>query len=236
MSGDRIYGQFCPVSMGAEIFANKWTPLVLRELMCGSTRFGELHKGVPLMSRSLLAQRLRELEHVGLVEAQPQPSGRGADYHLTEAGEALRPVVMALGAWAHRYLQREIPTYNLDPGLLMWDVRRNVDAAKVPPATRTQFQFELAGVRAEHRLWWLLVHGGEVELCLKWPGHDNDLEIAGHVADITSIWLGHLPLSRALGSGKLRLTGTKKQRDAFRKWFRLSAFGRGVEVSVALPD
>lgn len=221
------YGQFCPVSMGAEIFANRWTPLVLRELLMGSTRFSELQKGVPLMSRSLLVQRLRELEHAGLVRTEAQASGRGAEYHLTEAGQALLPVVMALGSWAHRWLQTAIPAENLDPSLLLWDIRRNVDTTAMPSQARTQVQFELLGVPAPQRLSWLLIEDGEVELCYKWPGFANDLEVLAHLGDLTSIWLGHLRLSTALADGRLRLAGPKKQRDAFRRWFLLSRFARG---------
>lgn len=222
------YGQFCPVSMGAEIFANRWTPLVLRELLMGSTRFSELQKGVPLMSRSLLVQRLRELEHAGLIRIEAQANGRGAEYHLTEAGRALLPVVMALGGWAHKWLQSEISPQNLDPALLLWDIRRNVDTRALPPQERTQVQFELLGVPAAQRLSWLLIEGGEVELCYKWPGFANDLEVLAHLADLTNIWLGHLRIAAALADGRMRLAGPKKQRDAFRKWFLLSHFARST--------
>ena len=227
MAAGQGYGQFCPVSMGAEIFAARWTPLVLRELMMGSTRFGELQKGVPRMSRSLLAQRLRELEDAGLIESRPQANGRGAEYHLTDAGKALYPVVFALGKWAHRWLQKDIPERNLDPALLLWDIRRNVDVAALPAQPRTQVQFELLGVPAPQRLSWLLVEAAETELCYKWPGFANDLEVQAHVADLTNVWLGHVRLPKAIADGRIRLAGSRAQRDAFRKWFTLSTFGRG---------
>lgn len=230
MSGERIYGQFCPIAMGAEIFATKWTPLILRELLLGSTRFGELHKGVSLMSRSLLSQRLRELEHAGLVTSVPQANGRGAEYHLTEAGEALRPLVMALGDWANVWLKADIPDYNLDAALLMWDIRRNVDAAAFPSPQRALIEFEIAGVSTGRRCWWLLVEHGEADLCLKWPGFDYDLQVRGHVRDLTEIWLGRLRIGQALASGKLTLTGCRAQRDAFSGWFLLSPYGRGGAV------
>lgn len=226
MASGRIYGQFCPVSMGAEIFANKWTPIVLRELLCGSTRFSELKNGAPLMSRSLLSQRLHELEHAGIITITPLPKGRGAEYRLTEAGEALRPVVMSLGEWANEHLTTQIPDHNLDPALLMWDIHRNVDAAAFPAGRRTVIQFQLSGVVAAQRLWWLLIDHGSVELCLKRPAAENDLEVEGHVRDLTDIWLGHLSLRRAIDDGQVRFSGDAALADTMPRWFLLSPFGR----------
>jgi len=218
--GERVYGQFCPVAMGAEIFATRWTPIVLRELLSGSTRFSELQRGMPLMSRSLLARRLQELEQAGLVEKRAEPDGRGPTWHLTEAGEALRPVVIALGDWAHHWLTREIPEHDLDPSLLMWDMRRTVDAAGFPTPARTVVQFQFPDVQPKQRLWWLLAERGLVELCWKRPAPDNDLEVTALLADMVLIWIDRLPLSAALTDGRIRLDGPPTQRDAFSRWFR----------------
>jgi DNA-binding HxlR family transcriptional regulator len=226
MTSERIYGQFCPISMGAEIFATKWTPVVLRELMCGSTRFGQLKNGAPLMSRSLLSQRLQELEHAGLITITPLAKGRGAEYRLTEAGEALRPVVMALGDWAYKHLTTEIPDHNLDPSLLMWDMHRNIDVSAFPTDGRTVIQLLISGVPAAQRLWWLLIEHGDVEICLKRPAADNDLEVEGHIRDLTDVWLGFVSLSRALAGEKVRVSGDRGLRDAMPKWFLLNHFAR----------
>lgn len=229
MSSERIYGQFCPISMGAEVFATKWTPIILRELMCGSSRFGQLMSGAPLMSRSLLSQRLQELEHAGLITITPLAKGRGAEYRLTEAGEALRPVVMGLGHWAHKHLTTEIPDHNLDPSLLMWDIHRNVDVVAFPADRRTVVQFLLGGVPVAQRLWWLLIQRGEVELCFKRPGFDNDLEVEGHIRELTNIWLGYRKLAGAIADGTVRVTGEPALSKSMPRWFLLSVFGRAAE-------
>lgn len=236
IADERIYGQFCPIAMGAEIFATKWTPLILRELILGSTRFAALHRGVPLISRSLLSQRLRELERAGLVKIAPQPSGRGAEYRLTESGEAMRPVVMALGDWANSWLEAEIPDHNLDPALLMWDIRRNVAPEAFPSSERTVVAFEIGGVPRNVRHWWLLVERGTAELCQKWPGFEHDLDVSGHIRDLTNIWLGRLRLGQAVATGKLTLAGPRRHKDAFARWFLLSPFGRHARDQEALAS
>ncbi|MBC8239879.1 MAG: winged helix-turn-helix transcriptional regulator [Alphaproteobacteria bacterium] len=224
MAKKRIYGQFCPVAIGAEVFANKWTPLLLRELMAGSRRFGQLRKGVPLMSRSLLAQRLRELTYAGLVKAKPLKNGNGSEYFLTDAGEALRPLVIGLGEWAQDWLGPKIRDYDLDPGLLMWDIQRNVDVALLPPSPRTIVEFQLAGVLAAQRLWWLHVEKDTVDLCFAHTGFENDLVVRAHLRDLTEIWMGQLPIPQALAAGKLTLEGDRKLCQNFPKWFTLSDF------------
>lgn len=218
--GERVYGQFCPVAMGAEIFATRWTPIVLRELLSGSSRFTDIQRGMPLMSRSLLARRLQELEHAGLVERRAEADGRAPTWHLTPAGEALRPVVVALGDWAHHWLTREIPAHDLDPSLLMWDVRRTVDPADLPGSARTVVQFQFPDARPEHRLWWLLAERGTVELCWKRPAPENQLEVTVLLPDITRVWIGRLAVDEALANGRIRLEGDKTQREAFARWFR----------------
>lgn len=120
------YAQFCPVSRGAEIFAERWTPLILRELLNGSHRFSELQVGLPRISRNLLAQRLEALTSAGVIERRRSERGRGFTYHLTEAGEELRPVVNALGAWGYKWGGTQLPTDQLDPVLLMWFIRRRI--------------------------------------------------------------------------------------------------------------
>jgi len=132
MTDLRTYGQFCPVSMAAEVLCGRWTPLIVRELLCGSTRFADLRRGVPRMSPTLLSQRLRELEVAGVVRIETGIRGT-PEYHLTEAGEELRPVVMALGAWGQRWVESSVSLRNLDPSLLMWDMRRWLRPEPLPP-------------------------------------------------------------------------------------------------------
>ena len=168
------YGQFCPVSKAAEILNERWTILIVRELLCGSRRFNDLRRGVPLMSPSLLSHRLKELQEHGVIERRCLGSTRGGEYCLTPAGEELRPIVMFFGEWGQRWVRSQIREDDLDAGLLMWDMRRTIDAAAFPPE-RTAVEFEFFDAPKAERLWWLVVHEGEVELCFDDPGFPVDL-------------------------------------------------------------
>lgn len=215
------YGQFCPVAKAAEIVAERWTPLVLRELMYGSRRFSDLRRGVPLMSPSLLSKRLKELEHHGLVEHEGE--GGASSYALTEAGLALQPVIQMLGLWGHRWARSRIGDDDLDAGLLMWDVRRRIDPARLPDA-RVVILFELLDAPANKRRWWLVIEGGEVDLCLKPPGYDVDLTVTSTVRAMVDVWLLYTPLAAALRAGDIRVTGSRALARTMPDWFRLSTF------------
>ena len=218
MAQFRGYGQFCPVAMAAEVFAERWTPLVLRELLYGHTRFNELKRGVPLMSPTLLSQRLKQLQFAGLVRREADADGV-AEYKLTEAGEQLRPIVEGLGAWGLRWLQHETPDHNLDVALLMWDMRRNLRRDIVPPKRRTVIQFCFAGVPSAKRLWWLVFDKDDIDLCIKRPGFDVDLEIDTNVRTLTDLWMGQAKLQAALDSGALRMEGGREHTALFRRCF-----------------
>lgn len=128
----RGYGQFCPVALGAEVFAERWTPLILRELLAGSHRFSELQRGLPGIPRALLTQRLGSLQRAGLIERRPTRAGRGFEYHLSPAGQSFGPVVEALGRWGYQWAAEQLRPDNLDAGLLMWFLRRRVQVDRLP--------------------------------------------------------------------------------------------------------
>lgn len=222
----KSYGQFCPVARAAEIFAERWTPLVLRELMCGSHRFSDLARGVPLMSPSLLSQRLRELTDAGIIERRSVTAGRGYEYHLTRAGEALRPVVEGLGLWGYQYLRNDLSKAELDPAYLMWDVRRCLDVSAFDPAARIVVRFDLGGAPAKKRRWWLVVFGGAVDLCLKPPGHEVDLHVAAPLRTLVDVWLGTVDLRQAIRAGEIALEGPRKLVRSFPSWFGPSLFAK----------
>ena len=135
------YRQFCPVAMAAELLCTRWTLVLLRELIAGSTRFNDLRRGVPRMSPTLLSQRLKELEAAGVIERKELKSEKGGfEYHLTESGKDLRPVVEEMGFWGQRWIEARLSLKNLDPSLLMWDMRRNLNPSPLP-AGRTVIQF-----------------------------------------------------------------------------------------------
>jgi DNA-binding HxlR family transcriptional regulator len=226
----KSYGQFCPVAKACEIVAERWTPLVLRELLCGSTRFSELQRGVPLMSRTLLAQRLRELEDAGVVTSTPRARGRGREYRLTPAGQEARSLIEGLGEWGQRWARRRIDPEDLDAELLAWDMHRRLNVDRLP-AQRVVVRFDLRGV-PRHQLgrktWWLVLNRPEVDLCLKDQGFEVDLIVDADLATLTRVWMGDMPLQDALGGGLIRPDGPRKLVQAFPTWFGLSLFA-GVD-------
>lgn len=222
----RSYRQFCPVAKAAEILAERWTPLVIRELLCGSRHFNDLRRGVPLMSPSLLSQRLKYLEDQGLVERRGDLKGGGSEYRLTRAGRELQPVVEELGTWGKRWVRRETTeTDDLDPGLLMWDIHRRLYVDRFPER-RTVLRFELTDVPAKRRFYWLVIDRGKVDICLKDPGFEIDLYIAVDLATLTGVWLGDIPLDRAIRRRALELGGPPALRRQFQDWLQLSMFAQ----------
>ncbi len=231
MTRAKGYGQFCPVAQAAEILAERWTPLVIRELCCGSTRFNDLQRGVPRMSPSLLSRRLRELEHAGIVRVARAPDGKATEYRLTPAGEALFPVIEQMGNWAVDWLRHQLTAdRNLDPDLLMWDIRRCVMQSGELPAGRHVVCFRIAGVPVSKRFYWLILNGVETDLCFRDPGHEIDLEVSCHIRVLTRVWLGQVGLGAALEDQSLRLDGARAEIDAFGKWFTLSHFAARAGV------
>lgn len=218
------YGQFCPIALAAEILAERWMPLVIRELLCGSVRFNDLQRGVPRMSSALLAQRLKQLQFAGIVERR-RGGGGAFEYHLTPAGQELFPVVEKMGLWAQRWLRHDlVDTANLDPDLLMWDIRRNVVGKALSRDGRYVVEFRLSGVPISRRRYWLVFEGGVVDLCYRNPGFEVDLFVEASLRMLTQIWLGHVPIEQAIRDDRLRLDGSRGDRHAFRSWFALSMF------------
>jgi DNA-binding HxlR family transcriptional regulator len=231
------YGQFCPVAVASEIFAERWTPLILRELLNGSRRFGEIRQGLPLISRALLVQRLRHLEDVGLVESRPLPRGRGREYLLTTAGEELRGVVHGLGTWGQRWATTQFDPENLDLGLLMWNMHRRVDARRLP-ARRVvaRFEFRAFPPRCKPlRTCWLLLDRRGSEVCIKDPMLDVDVTVHADAGRLARVWVGASTFEEALRAGDLRLEGPRDLVRAFPSWFLLSRFAHVERPNRAHP-
>lgn len=217
------YRQFCPVSRGAEIFAERWTPLILRELLNGSHRFSELQLGLPRISRNLLTMRLVALASAGVIERRRAEDGRGVSYHLTTAGEALRPAVDALGAWGYRWGGADLPPGKLDPVLLMWFIRRRVRLEALR-RSQTVIRFDF---RRPRRSFWLRIEPPNVDLCFTDEGFDVELAVDADLAALTAVWLGRLRLADAIAAGSVRLEGDDDARPLFSRWFGLSPFANG---------
>jgi DNA-binding HxlR family transcriptional regulator len=223
------YGQYCPVAKAAEVFAVRWVPLILRELLSGSTRFNDLHRGVPLMSRSLLSHRLRQLAEIGVVARKPGAST--GEYHLTEAGRDFAPIVELLGNWGQRWYRTKYAGDELDAGLLMWDMHRGVRTSALPRG-RTTVQFIFSEQPAGQRQWWLVSDAGEVDLCPNDPGFEIDLYVRTDLRTMTRVWMGDLPVSTAIHSGAIDLTGQRDLRRRFEQWFGLSHFADVEEAQI----
>ena len=156
MADKGTYGQFCPVAMAAEIVCSRWTALIVREMLCGSKRFNDLRRGVPRMSPTLLSKRLKELEQAGVVVAARDTQTGSAEYHLTEAGEDLRPIIMSLGNWGQHWVETQVSLRNLDPSLLMWDMRRGLNPEPLPKR-RCTIRFHYPELEAARQMHWLVV-------------------------------------------------------------------------------
>jgi len=213
----RSYGEYCPIAMGAEAIGDRWTPLILRELICGSERFSEIHRGVPRMSRTLLAQRLKQLERIGLVERRAGPT-----YHLSQSGRELEGVIWALGEWAMRWLLGEPVGQQLDGAHLMWRVRQRVIRDNVP-RQRTVVQFDFPSAERGKTVWLVLDPAGAT-VCERDEGFDVDLHVRADIIAFLKIWMGEGNWREAQAEGTVTLEGPAPLVRAFPTWFALSPF------------
>jgi DNA-binding HxlR family transcriptional regulator len=219
------YKQFCPVAMAAEVLCTRWTIVLLRELVAGSTRFNDLRRGMPRMSPALLSRRLKELEKAGIVvRKRPRAAAGVYEYHLSEAGRELEPIIEAFGTWGQRWIEKEPSLQNLDAQLLMWDMRRNLDPAPLPER-RSVIHFQYPEQPASARAWWLVVEAdGEVDLCSIDPGFEVDLYVSTDLRTMTAIWMGYDTVRRA--ASRLRMTGDKKIAANMQTWLGLSPLAK----------
>jgi len=214
------YHQFCPVSKAMELLDERWTMLVVRELVSGSEHFNELRRGLPRMSPTLLSRRLHQLVRAGVVDRQVE--GNDVRYVLTQAGHELRTVVEALGAWGIRWIG-ELGDGDLDPKLLMWDMHRHIDKDAIPDG-RTVVQFRFPDAPSDARDWWLVITRGEVDVCDVDPGHAVAVTVTASLRSMVNLWRGDLSWSNALRAGAVEVHGPEGLRRAVPGWFTLSGF------------
>jgi DNA-binding HxlR family transcriptional regulator len=225
------YGQFCPVAMAAEILCTRWTVVLLRELIAGSTRFNELRRGVPRMSPALLSQRLKELEAAGIVARTSGPERGVSEYQLTAAGRELGPIVNAFGIWGQRRIESHLSLQHLDAQLLMWDMRRNLNTTPMPKK-RSVVQFTYPGLPATQRTWWLIVDPKQsVDLCSIDPGFDVDLYVSVDLRTMTAIWMGLHTVRAAVTDRRMLLTGNRQLSAAMQTWLGLSPFAKEQKLA-----
>ncbi len=216
------YGQFCTVARGAEVLGELWTPLVIRELLCGSRRFNDLRRGVPRMSATLLTQRLRKLEEMGVIERRAAKGG--SEYHLTPAGEELRPIVVGIGHWGARWIGSRLKRDQLDAGFLMWDIRRFAHMDKFPEGRRTVIHFNFTDAQKGERLWWLVVEKRVADLCRDDPGHELNVIVESTVRALTDVWTGDSDPDKEIRAGTLRVQGGGRNGQMLWRWIGRSLF------------
>jgi DNA-binding HxlR family transcriptional regulator len=228
------YKQFCPVAMAAEVLCTRWTVVLLRELVAGSTRFNDLRRGVPRMSPALLSKRLKDLEEAGIVQRVRSKSEPGVfEYQLTAAGRELKDVVESIGMWGQHWVEAQLSLQNLDPSLLMWDMRRNLDPTPLPDR-RCVIHFAYPEQPTARRKWWLVVEPGKpVDLCSFDPGFDVDLYVTTDLRTMTAIWMGLTTVRASTGSEKLALTGDRGLARHMQTWLGLSPFAREKKLAAA---
>ena len=226
------YDQFCPISKAAEVLAARWTPLILRELMADVRTFNDIHRGVPLISRAVLVARLRELQFHGIIERRPRAGGKGHEYWLTPAGDALRPVVSELGQWGLVHARDRIEPSDLDPSLLLWGLRKRA-VLDTLPNRRVVIRFEFASVPKTHtkfRILWLLLDRSAADVCAKDPGFPVDLVFRGKIADFVAVYLGHTTWRDVQGKA-ITIEGNRGLARRAPAWLRLDkVVGRDFPV------
>jgi DNA-binding HxlR family transcriptional regulator len=224
------YKQYCPVARASEILADRWTPLIVRELLAGSRHFNEIERGLPGISRSLLSARLKHLERNGVVERRVGVRPAAVEHVLTPAGEELRPVLEHFGAWGVRWAFQEPRADELDPALLLWKVHQRIRRAALPDR-RTTVEFDFTGRNA--RRLWLVMERRDVSVCLKPPGFPSDLVVHADLGLFYRVWLGSLDWSAAVRGGGLSVEGPAALARAlpgFFLWSPLSKVVRGLRV------
>jgi len=211
----KTYNQFCPLAQATQILCERWTLIVIREFIAGSTRFSELKKGVPTMSPTLLSTRLKQLVNAGVLEVN---GSKGAyTYNLTEAGKELRPVIELLGAWGHRWSRSDLNSDDLDAGLLMWDMRRSINPEAFPNQ-RIVVQFEYPDAPKGGGDWWLVSENGSVDLCLNDHGYEIDVLIKCSLKAMTKVWICERTFNESVKSGEISVMGDPKLTSKLQNW------------------
>lgn len=215
----RDYGQFCPIARSSELLAERWTPIIVRNLLNGCRTFNEIRQGAPGISTALLTQRLDELGRRGVLRRTVKPSGHGVTYELTEMGEALRAVLDAMGRWGAEWL--EIEPHHLDPAYVLWATLKLIDVERIPAET-TVVRFELRDRPADG--YWLILRRPQPELCTRPSGYAEDLVCRTDAVTLIDLHLKRLTYPAAIRSRRIELLGPPTLTRQFRTWFRTSPF------------
>jgi DNA-binding HxlR family transcriptional regulator len=225
-----LYGQYCPVARAAEIFADRWTVLIVRELLADVNHFNELERGLPHMSRTLLTERLRRLEQTGVLERRGGSRGKRTEYRLTPAGRELQPIIDLFGEWGARWAFGTPRPNELYPIILLWWMRRRVAFDRIS-RRRVLIQFDFRGT--PQRSYWLLIDRNDVSVCLKHPGFEVDVILSAAISTFYQVWLGRLSLAEAVRKGQVHLDGVPAEIRGFPGWFTWSPMAETVRAALA---
>jgi DNA-binding HxlR family transcriptional regulator len=215
----RGYGQYCPLSLASELLCQKWTVLVVSRILAGCHRFNAIHRGLPQMSPSLLSQRLTELGEAGIIGTRAGGGGRWREYHLTEAGEELGPLIDTMAVWGQHWA-RDMTVEDLDPAFLVWSMHTRMDPDAMPPG-RTVIRFSFSGAPDDCQEFWLVAEDGEAEMCLKDPGYEVHLRVYADLLVFVETWRGFRDLRNEIRARRIRVRGPARLREAFPDWLRL---------------
>jgi DNA-binding HxlR family transcriptional regulator len=216
------YGQFCPVAKATEVIGEKWTLLILRELLMGTCRFNDFQRAISRISPTLLTKRLKQLEERGIILRKKVSGQKGYEYRLTAAGKELSPLIEHLAVWGMRWARGQLTDDELDVEFLMWDVRRRLVTDSLPGGeTVLCFIFEEL---AKYKTWWLVVYDDNVDLCTRDPGKDVDLYIKTTVRTLVEVWEGDLDLAGAMRDELITTHGVRQLARAMPDWFGLCAY------------
>ena len=222
------YGLYCPVAKGAEIFAERWTPIIILLLLLEAHRFSDLQRGLPGISPTLLAARLRRLKHIGLVERRPGAKGQGTEYHLTPAGVELKTVVLSLGEWGARWVLGAPKPRELHPAYLLWSMRRRINRDLLPPR-RVVVRFDFRGAKIQSL--WLVLEPADVSVCVYDPGFDTDLLVTADLATFHDVWFRRISLQDATREGLVEIEGTPELVQAFPSWLQWSRWADAMRTA-----
>ena len=224
------YGQFCPISKATEILGERWSVLIVRELLMGGRRFNELQRGLGCISPALLTARLKSFEAEGLVVKRRISGQRGYEYYPTSACEALLPVIIAMGEWGLCWARDKLTQDDFDIEFLMFYLERSIDPAQLP-GERAIIQFKFLDL-AEHRNWWLLVAGDDVDVCMIPPGRDVDVYLTTSVRTMHDVWMGDRSYRDAIQSGDLMVEGEPALTRRISSWLKPSVFAEAKRSPV----
>ena len=222
---------FCPVQLTTEVLADRWTPLIIREMILGTTRFNDLARALPGISRTLLTQRLRHLERHGVLQAWPSPTGRGSEYHLTRAGRDLEGILDAFARWAIEWLYEELAVAETPPTVLMWWMHRRVEPQNFPPA-RTLLEFRFT--RPAETIW-LLLERASMSVCVQHPGGDVDLVASATARTFDHVFHGRRRWHEAVASGDIDVMGPPRLVQALPTFFLWSPWADLTQERAGRP-